>query len=463
MIGRRDILGLSIADDAIVAALLSTKSGRWQIVSAARLSVTGELSWKDPDALGTALGDLLHRKRMPRKAVVGIPSHWLMSVRLNVPPASRDAVTGILRLGAERAVSLPPDQLAFDVADLPPEDEAGMAVLFGASRDRLETIRRMLAAAGVTASSITSCIAPLALCRGEAASELTLCAMSDGIEIAATPGGCLKSLKHISPTGAENTLAIEVSALLNEMQSSEHRAAIWSAPEPTTLDLKGICAAVGCAVETDPDLPFAGLKEAASSEAISTGELALAAALACGGFDSAIIPFDLLHSRLETREKPHWQKPAAWATAVAVAVLLGLGVLFADQRATQTQNAELAARLSDMAASIESAREVVQGVTLAREWYSRRPPHLDCLRELTLSFPKDGGIYATGLAVREDMRGVLSGKASNDQLVLALLDALQRNKSLSEVRPLYLRESRAASQEKTFAISFRLGQSKEGT
>jgi hypothetical protein len=454
MIGARRILGLSFGEDAVVAAEISMKAGRGELVSALRFAPEGGIQRKEAKAIGEELGKRLREKHMSRTAVVGLPARWLMSVRSDVPPSDPRTRAGILRMNAERAVSLSPDQLVFDIADQPPEDQTGPALLIGTTRERLAAVGELLRAAGVQSRAVTSRSAPLAMCGRESQSGLTLCGMSDSIEIVAVADGRIQSLRYVSKSG--NSLGVEINALLNEFRAVPHEAVVWGG-----VELRESCESAGCTVREAPSLPLDGLRETADREEIALGDLAPAATLTHAGIKPDMLPFDFRRSRLELREKPHWRRPAAWAAAVLLAGLIGLGTLLVDQRSVRLENADLERQLDDMAPAIAHAEEIVQGVGATRGWYTRRPPFLDCLTQVTKAFPEDGGIYATGLAVREDMRGVLSGKASNDQLVLALFDSLQHSDALSEVKVLYVRESRAASQEKTFAVSFLYNQAKE--
>lgn len=97
---------------------------------------------------------------------------------------------------------------------------------------------------------------------------------------------------------------------------------------------------------------------------------------------------------------------------------------------------------------------MVDRYTQTRGWYDRRPPFLDCLRALTLAFPQDGRIWTSSLALQDNMKCVVSGKATDDGLALQLRDTLEKSPQFKEVKLLYVRGGQGTDQTFSFAISF---------
>jgi tRNA pseudouridine-54 N-methylase len=93
-------------------------------------------------------------------------------------------------------------------------------------------------------------------------------------------------------------------------------------------------------------------------------------------------------------------------------------------------------------------------VLFARRWREQGPRFLECLRELTLAFPAEGRIWTTSLAIREDMRGLVSGKSVDDKAVLELLDQLKKDAAFTDVKLVYIREAGGNVREVAYAISF---------
>ena len=192
-----------------------------------------------------------------------------------------------------------------------------------------------------------------------------------------------------------------------------------------------------------------------ASQAGRAGEPAAAAALAAVGLNRQLLAVDFLHSRLSPRKKITVGRKAAWAAALAAAVILPCLALFLAWRAQQGEVDDLEGQLDAMQPSLAAARDVVHKATFAGGWYDRRPRHLDCLRELTLAFPAEGRIWTTSLAISEDMRVLISGKAADQRAVLEVVDRLDGNPKFAEVQSLYISEVGGGSLEWSFAISLK--------
>jgi hypothetical protein len=183
------------------------------------------------------------------------------------------------------------------------------------------------------------------------------------------------------------------------------------------------------------------------------GEYAAAAALALAGLGPAALAVDFAHSRLSPRKKLALRNKVVWGGGLAALLLLAGLALLLDVRGEEQAVQDLKDQLGGMKESLAAAKEIVDKATFARGWYDRRSRHLDCLRELTLAFPLEGRIWTTSLAISEDMRVLLSGKASDEGAVLEVLDHLKGSPKFSDVKPLYIREVGGGTRDVSFAIS----------
>jgi len=179
-----------------------------------------------------------------------------------------------------------------------------------------------------------------------------------------------------------------------------------------------------------------------------------AAALALLGARNDSLPMDFLHSHLEVRRGSRSKRQVAWTAALAGAALVAGGLYLADWRAEQREVEALQSQLAQMKPDVEVARAVVQQARLARGWTDRRPSFLDPLRELTLAFPTEGRIWVTSLGIHQDMRVVVTGKASDEGTVLSLLDRVKGKPAFSGVKMQYRRDAGANSREVSFNLSF---------
>jgi hypothetical protein len=144
----------------------------------------------------------------------------------------------------------------------------------------------------------------------------------------------------------------------------------------------------------------------------------------------------------------------AWGVAVAAVALLAGAVFVFDLIYDEWEVADMEARLAANADSLAEAGDLVAKAAFARPWYRRESRRLECLRQLTLTFPAEGGIWTTSLSMQEDLRGVISGKATTKARVLDVLDRLKANPRFADVKPLYLREAGRGGRDVAFAMTF---------
>jgi hypothetical protein len=116
--------------------------------------------------------------------------------------------------------------------------------------------------------------------------------------------------------------------------------------------------------------------------------------------------------------------------------------------------AELKATLAGMQADIDVARGVVDRVSDAGGWYDRRPRVLGCLRELTRVFPEEGRVWTSSLALSEEMGGIISGKANDEDSIIEVMDKMKKSDVFSDVQMIYMRDGGKDSQTVSFSMSF---------
>ncbi len=463
----RRTLGLAMAERSIVAAELRAAGGRTELKRAAQFDFPEELSLQEPERLGKALRRFLRRNRFSAKrAVIGIPARWLMVKQKSIPPASAESVADILRIQAERDFSLDPGDLALDCTGA-----GGSVLLVATLRRELHRIAAMAQAAGLSVRSITSSAMALAsaAARSQSSPGLMLYLGADGAELTVRSGARFRLLRHLQvapparseagPGGADSwaaMLADEVRRVVSLLPGGE----AWQKPEGLLVwDAVGLDAAalgerLSLEVKTAEGLSALGITRSPFASEAEGRRFAAAAALGLGGLQPGLLAIDFLHSRLAPKKKTARGRRGAWAAALAAALVAAGVLVLLDWRNDKADVAELKTRLEAMSEDIEAAAGVIEKVPLARAWYDSTPRLLDCLRELTLAFPAEGGIWTTNLAVREDMPGSVSGKSVDERTVLEVLDALKDRGTFADVKLLYMSEAGRGSREVSFAISF---------
>jgi hypothetical protein len=486
MMTSRKMLGLAATERSISAVEIGLVHGRQSVLHAAEFPMPEGDAARDPAVLGKALRQFLKQNRFScSRCVIGLGTRWLAAREKSLPPTSADLVAGVLSLAAEREFASDPKDLALDYTkpvDCRQGDSSagqGQSVLLVAAPRR--TVEHLLATAetaGLTVTAVTSSTMALASATKGAASlrRLVLYLSSGGAELCVQAGGeftLLRSLPMAAPpatarpvessTGAAsaenwlNDLAGElrrVLALLPGASASPQGAdlVIWNAAGLSTEALRTLgdrlsLEARGCTYPSDLGL--------AGEAAAPAGESAAAAALALAGLPGSLLAVDFLHSRLTPRKRLALGRKVVWAVGLAAAVVIGCLVLFLNWQSQQREVADLTDQRDDMQASVDVAKDIIEKMTFARQWYDQRPRFLDSLRELTLAFPAEGRIWTTSVGIGEDMKALLSGKAADEGAVLEVLDHLAKSPKFSDVKPLYIREVGSGSSEVSFAISLK--------
>jgi hypothetical protein len=65
---------------------------------------------------------------------------------------------------------------------------------------------------------------------------------------------------------------------------------------------------------------------------------------------------------------------------------------------------------------------------------SSHPKYLACLRDITNATPPDGQTYLTNFHLQSNMRGDFSGRSSNSQEILNLMDKLNTSKHFLDLK-----------------------------
>lgn len=473
-LGAKRMLGIAVDDGCLLVAELAVSGRRRTLRQAAEFVFPEGLSLGEPAELGKALGAFLRQHRFgARQAIIGMPARWLVVKEKALPPSDAAAFAKMVRLAAEQAFSGRADELTVDYAADAREGQGRAVVMVAAPAGRVRQVAELARAAGLTARAAMPTAMALGIAaRSDADAEVTLYLRPRHAEIALRVGGRFPVIHHVAavaPTGqAVDPQALDrwadgianrvhqvVSLLPSDGASaSPDRACVWDGAPPQPGELVGLCDRLSLASTIQTDLSALGVEAGRDVEADTAARFAAPAALALAGLRGERLAIDLLHSRLAPPRTSAVARRVAWAVVVTL-VLAVCGGLFVDQwRKDQSEVAMLRQQADDLKPDLEAAQSIVEKVAFSRGWYDQRPHFLDCLRELTLALPEQGTIWATSIAVREDMRAVVSGKSRDEQAVLEVLDRLKQSAALADVKLLHLREAGGRAREVSFAIRF---------
>jgi len=474
MLPRRRMLGLAVTQRSATAIEVAVAKGAARVLRAAHFVFPDGVGVDEPQRLGQALKEFLREAGFSAsRCVIGLDAARLSAREKSLPPASGDSVAQILAIAVEQEFASDHKELLFDYADGTGDDGNPSVLLVAAPRRHLDHLVAMAGEAGLTVSAITSSTMTLADSANGLllADRLVLHVFCGGVELAAkTRGGALRVWRlSVSPPAEPDGSAPAAETWLDELAHELRRvmymhagdAAAGPPRELLLWDENGHDPKAWDALARRLDVP---VRLCASDEwrgaaversAPPGGQYSAATAMALAGIKGRPLPVDFLHSRLAARRPLALRRKVAWGIGVAAAVLLATGLFVFDLIQAERDVADLETWQAENASSLAAAKDVVAKAAFARAWYRRRPRLLGCLRELTLAFPADGGIWTTSLSMQEDLRGVIAGKATTESMVLKVLDTLKANPRFSEVKPLYLRAAGRGGREVAFAMSFR--------
>ncbi len=486
MMTPRKMLGLAVADGAISAVEVGLVRGSRRVLHAAEFPLPQGDAPQDPAQLGKALRQFLRQNHFTAsRCVIGLGGRWLVAKEKSLPPTAPDLLAGVLSIATEREFSSDAKDLTFDYSGPIRSAQGESVFLVAAPHRQVDHLVATAQAAGLTAKAVTSSTMALASATGDPAAarlagaapalgrRLVLSVSRTAAELSVQSGGSFQLIRRLplaeppagrSPAAGEGVAA---ATWLDDLAGELHR--IVALLPGTQAQQQGPELLIWCASGLPADAlsalgPPATGREArlckypsdlgiADGVAGAGGEFAAATALAVAGLTRPLLAVDFLHSRLNPRKKLALRKKVAWGAAVAAAITLAGLLLFLDWQKEEQEVQDLKDQLDGMKDSLASAKDTVDKVAFARGWYDRRPRHLECLRQITLAFPAEGRIWATSVAINEDRRVLLSGKAADEKAVLEVMDRLSANRRFLEVKPMYIREVGGGSSEVSFAIS----------
>ena len=455
-------------DSGLTAAEARFAGGRRVLCGSVTLAGEGDLSLDDPVALGAALRARLREAGISaRRAVLGVPVSWLLFNEQTFPPSDEATFVQMVRLAAEQASSDSGRDLSSAYLASADDNGGRRTLIVSIERRRLQALARFAKSAGLDVVAVTPTILALGAGApdGEAAAWTVYAAPGYAEAVRGGARG-LSVVRRFTLDGAADA-ASRAERLANGLRQSialvprdgegpaTDAVQVWDdaglGPEGLDRFQERLGLPVALAPEPDALTIEAGTRSALAKEPPSAAALGLALA----GLAPRGAPMDLSRSRLARREGLVMGRKALLA-ALALLVLVALALSLAqDWRREGEALVELRARLVKLAPDIKAAEGVVSKIGLVRGWHDRRPPFLDCLRQITLAFPEQGDVWATSIGLREDLRGVISGKALSEAAALRLRDRLALSPVFRDVRLLHLRQAGAGRGELFFAIQLK--------
>ncbi|MBN2377630.1 MAG: hypothetical protein JXD22_14625 [Sedimentisphaerales bacterium] len=466
----RRILGIALEDDQILLSELHCIALRYRIIRTETFSLSPEANFTEPARLGTALHEFLQEHHFwAKEVVVGLPAKWLLVKENEVPCVQTESLPQIARLMAEREFSLDMNDLVLDYTSSDNSNSNRYLVVMATLRSRMNPIIAALRAAGLKVISVTasSPALPFPETKSPTVSNYGLYLRPNYAEFLVRNGKDFHSVKHISFHQVDGQDSGKVPASLVQQLNNifstwpvksdpdqKDTLVVWGVEERTEEFRETLQQHLQRSFNISRGLEVLKRENWEEQNGPESEQYAVSTALAVMGLRSKPAFIDFLNSKICFEEKTSRKKTIMWSLGAAAALLVAVFFLIGSWHQDKQEILTLTNTLEEMKEEIDAVESLAQKVTSAQGWYSGRPKILDCLRELTLSFPEAGTIWVTSLALREDMRGIITGKSLDETSVLEVIDELKANHVFSNVQMLYLRDTGRSSQEVAFAIDF---------
>ncbi len=469
MLGTRTILGLAVDEFGVVVAEVGVRSGRPEVRRVGQHLFEEKLGADNGKALGQTLRQFLRTNHFaPKDAVVGIPTKWVVAREITAPPASADAVAGMLGIQAERTFSLNSGELIFDYCGRTSTSASSKVMLLAARRQMIDQIRELAAAAGLHVQAVT--VSALAMGKATSFDPLKqhygVYARPSYCELWSQLNGTPRSIKHLAMPSMNGTpdartqslaAAIQQEIMISSAQdqSPPYEVTVYdgsSLGEGTIDRLHEHLGSQVTVTDGNVALASAGLRLAERLDPSSTIAAAAVAMTAVAAEKPCV---DFLSPRIGRRKASPRKRAMTWVIIAGVVCLGLIGVVIADWQSKRADIASYTEQLELIADDVAVARELKERLSYASSWTSQDPRFLECLLQLTLAFPESPRVWASSLALSETAEGSLIGRALDEQSFYEVLNNIKGNAAFSDVKMMYLRDAGGSSREKAFAVTFK--------
>jgi hypothetical protein len=496
---RRKVLGLAVGEKSILIAEVSAGPGGFAVTTSDQPDMPKPfeathltefvfpkgVTLQQGEQLGTALQQFLKDAGISvRHVVVGIPAKWVVVKTKSVPPAEPPVIAESLRLQAEGDFSAALSDLVYDYAGQTSNAESRQVLLMATPKRYIDQVLVVTKAARLEALAVTPSAASLGWATNRSVRDAMVLSLgAAGAEFTAQSGTAPSVLRHLgpSPSGGPGQMFLSelrrtasmvpaappfakpldpdavTSPAIGNGKAGGRELIVWNGFSMDKSARQVVGDSLGMPVRAG-DLATLGVSANGNAAAAQPGHFAPAVALALAGLAEAGKEgaVDFLHSRLAPPQKPMVDRRIVWAAAITLLVLLLGALALHEQHVDQAELDNFNAKLKDEQQSIDSATAYVGKVEYARRWLGGTPRYIACLRDLTNVMPDDGKTYLTGLDLKDDMEGALSGKTmGNDDPVRAAASRMTASKNFNNVTTAFSARETREGKEVTFTISFK--------
>jgi hypothetical protein len=481
MIGRpQSYLGLAVSDRGIACAEVSSgpipRNSQRSVRRTAIFTFTEVNTLENSAGTGQALASFLRENRFgATRAVVGVPARWLIAAEKDVPPVGAEQAKAMLRIQAERQSGAETGEMVFDYAGETSSSAASRVLMVGIGKTQLERVEQLIDAAGLSIAAITSTGLAMAGSLnpadgdGKTSDAAMLLLQPNGGEMVVRQNGNVKILRHVpfamnghgiqalAPLGAElrRTIALGAAGSTNREVTLMNGVGLGREQVSELSDRAGIT------LRAADEMKLLGLsRDSALKGALASGADAAegyifpAVSLALAGNKPSALPLDFAHSKLAPPPVTRFSRRMVYAVAVGALIVIGLAALYWDVSVQQSKLDTINANIDKMKPTLATAQHVVDRVSYAEGFLNARPAMLDCVKQLSLTLPESDRIWVETLSMLDNGKCTLSGKATDEPTVLALVEQMKRNSKFSGVDLKDVHEADQRTHEWTYSLNF---------
>jgi Tfp pilus assembly protein PilN len=338
--------------------------------------------------------------------------------------------------------------------------------MVGIGKTQLERVEQLIDAAGLSIAAITSTGLAMAGELNQADRDTAMLLLqSNGGEMVVRQNGNVKILRHVpfamnghgipalAPLGAELRRTIALGAA----GSANREVALMNGVGLGREQLSELSDRAGVSLRAADEMKLLGLSRdgaLASGADAAEGYIFPAVSLALAGNKPSALPLDFAHSKLAPPPVKRFSRQMVYAVVIGALIVIGLAALYWDVSVQQSKLDAINANIDKMKPTLATAQHVVDRVNYAEGFLNARPAMLDCVKQLSLTLPESDRIWVETLSVIDSGKCTLSGKATDEPTVLALVEQMKRNSKFSGVDLKDVHEADQRTHEWTYSLNF---------
>ncbi len=444
------ILGLTFDGNRLEAAVVRRSNDALNVTQSIVAPLTLSLLSGDPQLVGRELRNHLNQAGIREKrCAVCLPLNWVLTVQSAMPDLPEEDVASFLQIEAERGFTSGHENLYLATSRAKAAGGEQYATLMGIPHNHLASVQAVLKAAQLKPVTFSLGISALAAGgREKPGSGLTLALGSQGIDLQMNVDGgivALRSLDHAMETeGAQKRIdadivAREIRITLGQLPpafaSQIRTARIFGRGELArqfVTDIARRTESMGLRVELMERASDAALNPTAPPEIALSPALALASNYLRETLPGPeFLPPKISQWQQMLSSSKFSSQKLVWAGSAAGAVALCVAGAFLFQA---WQTSRLEAQWKAIEPKVNQLVGMQDEIRQFRPWYDRSFRALRILRGLTQAFPEEGSVTAKSLEIRELSTVSCSGVARDNAAWLRLLDQLQKEPEISDLK-----------------------------